>query len=111
MYQSLKFLPLKAGSLEAIGDAVVDASGGATDVVTNMFKKIIDNTVVPIALRILTLVILFLIFSISRAKKRMDGEGLEEKTITLFICIAVFVLIAGYGFIAGNLMDVILGKA
>jgi len=58
MYQSLKFLPLKAGSLEAIGDAVVDASGGATDVVTNMFKKI-----------------------------------------------------AGYGFIAGNLMDVILGKA
>lgn|GEM_PF-6496830 len=92
MYQSLKFLPLKAGSLEAIGDAVVDASGGATDVVTNMFKKIIDNTVVPIALRILTLVILFLIFSISRAKKKNGRRRLRRKnnyTVYMYCCFCI----------------------
>ncbi len=110
MYQSLKLLPL-ATSLDDISNELINSGSKAMAFGNNTVRGIFDKVVVPSSLLVILLVVFFLIFSIVHAKRKKDGEGVEEKLGWLIVCFVVFGIIAGYGLIFGGLFDMILGGA
>lgn len=108
MYQAVTIIAL-SGTLDKVADSIVDASGGLTTSILKMVKGVIDNTVIPLVLVALFVTMLFLIASIVYDKHKGETDGLENKTKALLITLCVFVALAGYGLIWGNLMASFIG--
>lgn len=111
MLHTISLIPLSAtagSNLDSIGKAITTAGSDVTKSIVATIKTFFDTTIVPLALIALVVILFFLIFSISNAKKKREGEGLEEKTQALLICLALFIVIGAYGVWGGNLVDTII---
>jgi len=96
-------------TMESVGQSIVDSAKGATGSILNMIKGILDGTVIPLCLAALMITMLFLIGSIAYEKRKGEADGLESKVKALLISLAVFVVLAGYGVIWGNLITTLAG--
>ena len=113
MYQSLKLtlLNVSSSTLDDISSEIINSGGRAMKSGYGTVKGLFDTVVVPSALLVVLLIIFWLILSISYAKKRKDGEGVQEKVSWLLLSFVVFGLLAGYGAIFGGLFNMVLGGA
>lgn len=108
MYETVKTTPV---SMEQVGQSIVESAKGATGSILNMIKGILDGTVIPLCLAALMITMLFLIGSIAYEKRRGETDTLETKVKALLVSFAVFVVLAGYGVIWGNLIATLVGQA
>lgn len=105
MYETVKIIPT---NMEKVGKSIVESAKGATGSILSMMKGILDGTLIPLCLAALMITMLFLIGSIAYEKRRGETDTLENKVRALLVSLAVFVVLAGYGVIWGDLITTLM---